>query len=205
MQPKNLVRRLGLLALFVLLTSSAEAVSVRDIIELSKAGLGDEVLVALIETDGTVFTLDADRILELRAAGVSDGVIVAMLRQGREPLPEPAPAPAEAVAPLPAEQTFTESPTAPAQTTVVVVPTAVPWPFAVGFGTAPAHQRVTRPFQSAAGFGRFLNNGFVTNSPTAGPLPNTPGGFYDSFHVPPANTGWPFGPVQAAPHPPRRR
>ena len=37
----------------------ALAVSTRDLIELSKAGLGDEVLVALIEADGTVFNLDA--------------------------------------------------------------------------------------------------------------------------------------------------
>ena len=45
----------------------ARAVSTRDLIELSKAGLGDEVLVALIEADGTVFNLDAPKIL--RAAG----------------------------------------------------------------------------------------------------------------------------------------
>ena len=57
----------------------ARAVSTRDLIELSKAGLGDEVLVALIEADGTVFNLDAPKILELRAAGVSERVITAML------------------------------------------------------------------------------------------------------------------------------
>ena len=56
------------------------AVSTRDLIELSKAGLGDEVLVALIEADGTVFNLDAPKILELRAAGVSERVITAMIR-----------------------------------------------------------------------------------------------------------------------------
>ena len=59
---------------------SPVAVSTRDLIELSKAGLGDEVLVALIEADGTVFNLDAPKILELRAAGVSERVITAMLR-----------------------------------------------------------------------------------------------------------------------------
>ena len=59
---------------------SAWAVSTRDLIELSKAGLGDEVLVALVEADGTVFSLDAPKILELRAAGVSERVITAMLK-----------------------------------------------------------------------------------------------------------------------------
>jgi hypothetical protein len=204
--PKILGRLLALLSLVLLLTASAEAVSLHDIIELSRAGLGDEVLVALIETDGTVFTLDADRILELRAGGVSDAVIVAMLRQGRTPLPEPPAAPVEPL-PVPSEETFYPAPAAPAQNTVVVVPTVVPWPFTVGFGAPAVHQQrfVGRPFDSSPGLGRFLNNGLAVGGPVAGPLPNTPGGFYDSFHVPPANTGWPFGPVQSPAAPSRRR
>ena len=88
---------------------AAWAVSTRDLIELSKAGLGDEVLVALIEADGTIFNLDAPKILELRAAGVSERVITAMLRnasrrvagdrsptgRGRGGRAAPPPAPAE--------------------------------------------------------------------------------------------------------------
>ncbi len=79
---------LTVVALLLLASVRAEAVSVRDIIELSRAGLSEEVLVALIEVDDTPFSLDARRLLELRAAGVSDRVLLAMLRSGRVKSPE---------------------------------------------------------------------------------------------------------------------
>ena len=60
---------LTVVALLLLASVRVEAVSVRDIIELSRAGLSDEVLVALIEVDDTPFSLDARQLLELRAAG----------------------------------------------------------------------------------------------------------------------------------------
>ena len=81
---------LTVVALLLLASVRAEAVSVRDIIELSRAGLSEEVLVALIEVDDTPFSLDARRLLELRAAGVSDRVLLAMLRSGRVKSPETA-------------------------------------------------------------------------------------------------------------------
>jgi hypothetical protein len=58
----------------------AYAVSIRDLVELSKEGVSDEILVALIETDGSRFVLSVADIRSLRAQGLSDGVIVAMLR-----------------------------------------------------------------------------------------------------------------------------
>lgn len=81
---------LTVVALLLVVSVRAEAVSVRDVIELSHAGLSDEVLVALIEVDDTPFSLDARRLLELRAAGVSDRVLLAMLRSGRVKSPETA-------------------------------------------------------------------------------------------------------------------
>lgn len=63
--------------------SQAFAVSIRDLVELNRAGLGDAVLVALIETDGSRFTLSADDIRSLKSDGLSDAVIVAMIRAGR--------------------------------------------------------------------------------------------------------------------------
>lgn len=69
----------------------ASAVTVRDLVMLSQAGLSDEVLVALIESDGSRFQLVADEILDLRRQGLSEKVIIAMLRTSR-PAPEPAPA-----------------------------------------------------------------------------------------------------------------
>jgi hypothetical protein len=80
----------------------AEAISVRDVIELSKAGLSEPVLLALIEVDRSIFAIDTASLKQLKAAGVSDTVIVAMIRSGRpaapspqelqpQPMPEPAP------------------------------------------------------------------------------------------------------------------
>ena len=81
----------------LLLPATAGAVTVHEIIELTKAGLSDEVLTALIDADRTIFTLDKDQILELKEAGVSKAVLLKMLRSRREfdsPPPEAAPEPA---------------------------------------------------------------------------------------------------------------
>ena len=60
--------------------TAAHAATVRDLIELKKAGLSDRVLIALIQTDGSVFTLRPGDIVELHNDGLSDDVIEAMLR-----------------------------------------------------------------------------------------------------------------------------
>jgi hypothetical protein len=79
------MRRLLLIAfvLLPLLPARAEAVTVRDIIELTRAGLGDEVLLALIEVDRGVFPVDSQTLTRLKQAGVSERVITAMIRSGR--------------------------------------------------------------------------------------------------------------------------
>ena len=79
------MRRLLLIAILLLplAPSRAEAVTVRDIIELTRAGLGDDVLLALIEVDRNVFAIDAQTITRLKQAGVSERVIAAMIRSGR--------------------------------------------------------------------------------------------------------------------------
>jgi hypothetical protein len=63
------------------------AVTLRDLVELSRAGLGEDVLIALIDADGGKFTLTAAELLELRQEGLSDRVLVALLRSGRENVP----------------------------------------------------------------------------------------------------------------------
>jgi hypothetical protein len=75
-----------LLACAVLVACSAaraEALSVRDVIELSKAGVSDQVLLALIDVDHRVYTLDNAALKELKDAGVSERVVIAMIRSGR--------------------------------------------------------------------------------------------------------------------------
>lgn len=121
---------LACLTVMALTAGRAEAVTARDIIELSKAGLGDPVLLALIDVDRSQFAIDAATLKQLKQAGVSDAVIVAMIRSGREdrdPLP-PAPAAEplpQAEAPQPQVVVIDHHDAAP-QPVVVPVPVYVP-------------------------------------------------------------------------------
>ncbi|CAN5887586.1 hypothetical protein BH18ACI5_BH18ACI5_11510 [soil metagenome] len=86
------------LALAPTLTATAQTLSARDVIELSKAGLGEEVLLALVEVNKSVFPVDRESLKSLKDAGVPANVIVAMVRSGRNqveqalPVPQPTPA-----------------------------------------------------------------------------------------------------------------
>lgn len=124
------------LTIIALAAWRAEAVTIRDVIELSKAGLSETVLLALIEVDRRVFTIDTPTLKQLKDAGVTDAVIVALIRSGRTqpppspPVPETRPAPEVIViehaapAPAPAPQ-----------------PIAVPYPVAVPvYVTAPSRR-----------------------------------------------------------------
>jgi hypothetical protein len=73
-----------LVAVFVALRPfRADAITVRDVLELSRAGLGEETLLALIEVDPSVFPIDTATLKSLKDAGVSERVIVAMVRSAR--------------------------------------------------------------------------------------------------------------------------
>jgi len=106
----------------LLVAGRAEALSVRDVIELSKAGLGDSVLLALIDVDRSMFSIDPASLKQLKSAGVSDAVIVAMIRSGRQPQPVEAAQPIVQAAPMP-EPSQAAEPAPP--------PQAVPYPVAV--------------------------------------------------------------------------
>jgi hypothetical protein len=91
---------LAVVTVLTLAAGRAEAVTVRDVIELSKAGLSDQVLLALIEVDHSVFQIDTATLKQLKQAGVSEAVIVAMIRSGRTPPPIEA---AQPIEPIPFE------------------------------------------------------------------------------------------------------
>jgi hypothetical protein len=100
------MRRALLLAclLLPLWSARADAVTIRDLIELSHAGLSDEVLLALIDVDHSVLPVDANTIKTLKEAGVSEAVILAVIRSGREEpaqTAEPAPLLTDPVVPEP--------------------------------------------------------------------------------------------------------
>lgn len=112
---------------------SAEAVTLKDIVDLTRAGLGDEVLIALIEVDGGVFDVDAATLARLKAAGVSEKVIVALVKSGRvRPEPQEPPTLASVVAEQQAPQiTYVER-----ASTTIVREVAVPVPVYVGVPVA---------------------------------------------------------------------
>ena len=91
------MRRIALLVLplLMLFPPVASALTVRDVVELTRAGLGEDVILALIEVDPSVFPIDTATLKTLKQAGVSPRVIAAMVRSGRtQPPPsEEPPAP----------------------------------------------------------------------------------------------------------------
>jgi hypothetical protein len=111
----------------------AEAITLREIVELTQAGLSDEVLLALIEVDQRVFPVDPDTLKALKDGGVSPRVIVAIVKSGRTPQPQP-----DAAVP---DSTVAQPPDPPAPQVIVIdrpvvheVPVAVAVPFYVAVG-----------------------------------------------------------------------
>jgi len=101
------IRRVVLAVLLVIgpAATFAHAVTVADLINLRANGVSDEILIALIQNDGTVFKLSADDVLDLRKRGLSDRVVLAMLlsgRRGQTNAPTPTPAPPRVAEPSPA-------------------------------------------------------------------------------------------------------
>jgi hypothetical protein len=185
MNPWSVLRRAGIgavaaLALVLCLASPARAVTVHDLIALSQAGLSDQVLIALIQADQTVYGVDADQILALKTAGVSESVILALMHNGRDASAAANATAAAATANAPAEAApsltiigdhHPDSQPAPetAAATVVVetvVPTFVPVPIVITGRGARRQPRanVVTPYgiQGYTGFGRFINNGFIS-------------------------------------------
>jgi len=75
---------LAAFAAALLMPATASAVTVEEIVALSRAGVTDTVILALIDRDKTIFTLEPDQLVALKAQGLSDPVILAMLKSGRE-------------------------------------------------------------------------------------------------------------------------
>ena len=76
----------GVLALVasVVFPSTAKAVTVDEIVQLSRSGVTETVILALIDRDRTIFALEPEQLVTLKAQGVSERVVLAMLKSGRE-------------------------------------------------------------------------------------------------------------------------
>ena len=69
------------------LVTPASAVTVEELFSLKANGLSDDILVALIETDGSVFRLAPDDVVILYRRGLSERVILAMIATARREAP----------------------------------------------------------------------------------------------------------------------
>lgn len=82
-----MLARRSLFAALVLLMAAQTgyALSIEEIIDLSKASVGDEVIVAQIEATGAIFALSAADLIRLKENGVSERVLMRMIqtRQAR--------------------------------------------------------------------------------------------------------------------------
>jgi hypothetical protein len=188
------LRALVLASVILCSPSIAAAVTVEEIVALSKAGLPDEVLTALIDADRTMFGLSADQIISLSEAGVSKVVLLKMLASRREF--EPRTPETTGTADTQAAQNVSTSnllivgtyPQQP-EPSVEIVPYYVPYtpytytPFvSIGPGGHRRSRLVTRVGPSLEGFGRFMNDGsrrFINNGlpephVTLGPSPPAP-------------------------------
>ena len=84
--------------------ATASAVTIDEVVALSKSGLSEQVIVAVIERDQTLFTLSPALIMKLQRDGLSDRILLALIKSGRAnepPLPASPVAPVEAPVPPP--------------------------------------------------------------------------------------------------------
>ena len=81
----DMTRIFGILLTSLLLVPSlalAGDLTLRDVIELHRSGLGDDLLIAVIDADGGPFTLTFGDIQDLKSDGLSERVIAALVRTG---------------------------------------------------------------------------------------------------------------------------
>lgn len=85
---KKITYATALAACAISTSAFAEAGSVDAIVQMAKAGLGDDAVIAKINADGKSFDLSTDQMISLRQQGVSSAVIAAMVGAGKAKAPE---------------------------------------------------------------------------------------------------------------------
>lgn len=99
---RHLIRSSIVLFTLGLFSSVASAATTAEqLVALSRAGLSDDILIVLIQTDGSTFQLSADDILALHRQGLSNAVIRAMQETARKPAPVEEPVPPQPPQPAP--------------------------------------------------------------------------------------------------------
>jgi len=204
---RPLVQRLAAILLLVVVAAvvpaRAAAVTVDDVVSLSRAGVTDAVILALIDRDKTIFTIEPEQLIALKSQ-VSEAVILAMLKSGRDEGERAAQAASDLNA------GFIMSSLSPAPDVVVVghgpdVPNGGYGGYSNGiYGVPPVAGLITVPYAVGGGFGGRRRHG----SPAVNAAPVAAEGrtFLSPFAAP---YNSPFGvsaapvvrPVQAPPAP----
>lgn len=70
-----------------LITEKRQALDIEDIINMSKAGVGEDVIRHQIEVTRSCFLLDPDQIIHLKEEGIDDTIIEDMILTGESPEP----------------------------------------------------------------------------------------------------------------------
>ena len=183
----------AMLVLALLPAATVSAVTSQEIVALTKAGVSEPIILALIERDKTIFTIGPEQLLALQKDGVSDTVILAMIRSGREePPPQVAPAP-----PPPAPPYDTPEPNVvivgqgPGRSTSIdsynggvpyVMPYffALPYPVPVQGRVARSHRAVREMIVPASPFGMPESQLLAPPLPVGTPAPGANGIFFST-------------------------
>jgi hypothetical protein len=101
------------LAMAACAPAPASAVTLAEVVALSKAGVSEPVILALIERDQTLFSMSPDQLVKLQRDGLSDTILLALLKSGH---------PSEALLPKsPVALAAAQPPALPPPPAVVVV------------------------------------------------------------------------------------
>jgi len=63
-------------------STPASAITLDEVVALSKSGVSEPVILALIDRDQTLFTLSPAQIVKLQRAGLSDTILLALIKSG---------------------------------------------------------------------------------------------------------------------------
>src|SRR3982074_1411855 len=72
-----------ILALAACTPAPASAVTLAEVVALSKGGVSESVILALIERDQTLFSMSPDQLVKLQREGLSATIPLALLKSGR--------------------------------------------------------------------------------------------------------------------------